>query len=210
MGQNNHEHEKGGLGEERLFALDLKTIADVGLVGLPNAGKSSFLASVSNAHPKIAPYPFTTLNPYVGTIQYPDSSSITVADIPGLIRGAHMNIGLGHQFLKHVVKSRVLAFVIDFSRPDPMEDYGTLCHELNMFKAGLADRCRLIIANKIDLLAEKDSVIESVQTQLPPTIQIAPVSARLRLGITEATHELKQIIEEGERSRITIPPISAN
>lgn len=197
MGKNNGECESGGTGEERIFELDLKTMADIGLVGLPNAGKSSFLAAVSNAHPKIAPYPFTTLNPYVGTILYPtDYSSITLADIPGLIEGAHRNIGLGHQFLKHVVKSRALAFVMDFSRPDPIADYHILCNELDMYKRGLAKRCRLVVANKVDLLGERTGkVLEYVATMIPSTVRIVPISALQRTGITEATAIMKEIVQ---------------
>ncbi|KAF9916777.1 GTPase of the mitochondrial inner membrane that associates with the large ribosomal subunit [Lobosporangium transversale] len=106
---------RGREGQTRWLTLELKTIADAGLVGLPNAGKSTFLQAVSNAHPAIAPYPFTTLNPYIGTVDYPDSYQVKVADIPGLIRGAHRNIGLGHSFLRHVERSKVLVYVIDIA-----------------------------------------------------------------------------------------------
>ncbi|KAF8948757.1 GTPase of the mitochondrial inner membrane that associates with the large ribosomal subunit [Haplosporangium gracile] len=106
---------RGREGQTRWLTLELKTIADAGLVGLPNAGKSTFLQAVSNAHPAIAPYPFTTLNPYIGTVDYSDSYQVKVADIPGLIRGAHMNIGLGHSFLRHVERSKVLVYVIDIA-----------------------------------------------------------------------------------------------
>ncbi|KAF9985009.1 GTPase of the mitochondrial inner membrane that associates with the large ribosomal subunit [Modicella reniformis] len=106
---------RGREGQTRWLALELKTIADAGLVGLPNAGKSTFLQAVSNAHPAIAPYPFTTLNPYIGTVDYSDSYQVKVADIPGLIRGAHRNIGLGHSFLRHVERSKVLVYVIDIA-----------------------------------------------------------------------------------------------
>ncbi|KAG9326819.1 hypothetical protein KVV02_005481 [Mortierella alpina] len=106
---------RGREGQTRWLTLELKTIADAGLVGLPNAGKSTFLQAVSNAHPAIAPYPFTTLNPYIGTVDYPDSYQVKVADIPGLIRGAHKNIGLGHSFLRHVERSKVLVYVIDIA-----------------------------------------------------------------------------------------------
>ncbi|KAF9967851.1 GTPase of the mitochondrial inner membrane that associates with the large ribosomal subunit [Mortierella alpina] len=106
---------RGREGQTRWLTLELKTIADAGLVGLPNAGKSTFLQAVSNAHPAIAPYPFTTLNPYIGTVDYPDSYQVKVADIPGLIRGAHKNIGLGHSFLRHVERSKVLVYVVDIA-----------------------------------------------------------------------------------------------
>ncbi|KAI1317760.1 GTPase of the mitochondrial inner membrane that associates with the large ribosomal subunit [Mortierella claussenii] len=106
---------RGREGQTRWLTLELKTIADAGLVGLPNAGKSTFLQAVSNAHPAIAPYPFTTLNPYIGTVDYSDSYQVKVADIPGLIRGAHRNVGLGHSFLRHVERSKVLVYVIDIA-----------------------------------------------------------------------------------------------
>ncbi|KAF9354557.1 GTPase of the mitochondrial inner membrane that associates with the large ribosomal subunit [Mortierella sp. NVP85] len=106
---------RGREGQTRWLTLELKTIADAGLVGLPNAGKSTFLQAVSNAHPAIAPYPFTTLNPYIGTVDYSDSYQVKVADIPGLIRGAHRNIGLGHSFLRHVERSKVLVYVVDIA-----------------------------------------------------------------------------------------------
>lgn len=195
MGQSNRTCERGAPGEHRVFVLDLNTIADIGLVGLPNAGKSSFLAAVSNAHPKIAPYPFTTLNPYVGTIQYGDHSSITVADIPGLIEGAHRNIGLGHKFLKHVVKSRALAFVLDFARPDPAADFRVLCNELDLFEGGLAARCRLIIANKVDLLADPDASLASVRQRLPAAVEVVPISALRHTGIAAATACMKRLVQ---------------
>lgn len=211
LGRNNSESEPGQPGEQRVFELDLKTMADIGLVGLPNAGKSSFLSAISNAHPKIAAYPFTTLNPYIGTIQYADNdedmtlpTSITVADIPGLIEGAHRNIGLGHKFLKHVVKSRALAFVMDFSRPDPLADFNVLTRELDMYKHGLASRCRLIIANKADLLGDEGMalMVNRVQHELPEGIQVVPISAMLRSGITKATSIMRQIVSR-DSSRST-------
>ncbi|KAJ3178951.1 hypothetical protein HDU87_003220 [Geranomyces variabilis] len=113
---------QGQLGTTVWLELELKTIAKAGLVGLPNAGKSTFLAAVSNAHPKIAPYPFTTLNPYVGTIDFPDFWIMTVADIPGLIQGAHRNVGLGHRFLRHVERNRMLVYVLDFAALVPWDD----------------------------------------------------------------------------------------
>ncbi|KAG0199699.1 nucleotidyltransferase [Mortierella sp. NVP41] len=135
---------RGREGQTRWLTLELKTIADAGLVGLPNAGKSTFLQAVSNAHPAIAPYPFTTLNPYIGTVDYSDSYQVKVADIPGLIRGAHMNIGLGHSFLRHVERSKVLVYVIDIAAEfgvkrkvkgvddwTPEEEYGQETKDIN-------------------------------------------------------------------------------
>jgi len=194
VGKNNQEYEIGLSGERRTIEVDLKTLADVGLVGLPNAGKSSFLSAVSNAHPKIAPYPFTTLNPFVGTVHFTDLSYFTIADIPGLIEGAHRNIGLGHHFLKHVVKSKILAFVIDFARPEPWMDYNVLVSELNSYKKGLAWKCRLVIANKADLVKDIEKVVGEFHAKISSNVTVLPVSSKNKSGLSEATHFIKALI----------------
>ncbi|MEI3001482.1 MAG: Obg family GTPase [Victivallis sp.] len=129
-------------------------MADVGLVGYPNAGKSTLLRAVSAARPKVAPYPFTTLHPVVGVIEYPDYSRITMADIPGLIKGAHDNVGLGHAFLKHIERTTVLAYVLDMGGVDgrpPWDDLAHLREELELYMKGLSKRATIIVANKMDL-----------------------------------------------------------
>jgi len=144
----------GETGEEGWFAFELRTIADAGLVGYPNAGKSTLLTKLSAAHPKVAPYPFTTLNPIVGVVELPGYQRVTVADIPGLIEGAHENKGLGHEFLRHIVRCRLLLFVLDMAGSegrDPLADYGTLRQELKLYDPLLAERPAAIIANKMDL-----------------------------------------------------------
>jgi GTP-binding protein len=146
--------EEGEEGERGQFQLELKSIADAGLVGYPNAGKSTLLSRLSHAHPKIAPYPFTTLEPMIGVIEYPDFSRVTVADIPGLIEGAHEGIGLGHEFLRHIERCRVLLFTIDMSGQegrDPRDDYAQLRKEVSLYQKELGERPHLIIANKMDL-----------------------------------------------------------
>ncbi|KAJ3112499.1 hypothetical protein HK100_002315 [Physocladia obscura] len=142
----------GEKGTSIWLELELKTIADAGLVGLPNAGKSTLLKRITNATPKIASYPFTTLNPYVGTIEYSDSHSITIADIPGLVSGAHMNVGLGHEFLRHIERSNVLVYVVDLGALDSGADFLVLRDELERYKSGLSARKRgIVVANKADL-----------------------------------------------------------
>lgn len=144
----------GKLGEEGEFRLVIKTIADVGLIGFPNAGKSTLLNMVTNAHPKTGTYPFTTMFPTVGVLEYPDQfERITVADIPGLIKGASENRGLGHRFLKHVERCKVLLIMIDMQGTDgrePIGDYKVLMNELKLYMPGLVRKPELICANKMD------------------------------------------------------------
>jgi GTPase len=156
------EHELGRAGEERSYRLELKLLADVGLVGYPNAGKSTLIARISAARPKIADYPFTTLEPNLGVVtvgEEPEQQSFVVADVPGLIEGAHLGSGLGVQFLKHIERTRVLAHLVDVSdasgRPDPVEDFKVINNELASFdnRAGeqpLGDKPMIVVATKID------------------------------------------------------------
>ena len=142
--------EKGEPGRERWLTLELKLIADVGLVGLPNAGKSTLLSVVSNAKPKIADYPFTTLQPNLGTVIY-DNRDLVFADIPGLIEGAHAGVGLGHAFLRHVQRTRILLHIIDGAADDPIADYNQIRAELALYDDDLAARPEIVIVNKLDL-----------------------------------------------------------
>jgi len=144
----------GTLGESKTLQLELKSVADVGLVGYPNAGKSTLLSKLSHAHPKIAAYPFTTLNPIIGTVVYDDYTSLRVADIPGLIDGAHDGIGLGHDFLRHIERTNFLVFVIDMAGTDgrdPGEDYVNLRKELRLYRPEMDTRPYLVVANKMDM-----------------------------------------------------------
>jgi GTP-binding protein len=150
--------EKGHEGARGQFLLELKSIADVGLVGLPNAGKSSLLTALSAARPKIAPYPFTTLQPNIGVVHLDNTQGrearFNVADIPGLIEGAHVGVGLGFDFLRHIERCRILAFVIDMAGTegrDPREDYAQLRKEIKLYSAELAQRPRMVVANKTEL-----------------------------------------------------------
>jgi GTP-binding protein len=155
--QTPYEHTDGEEGEERTLRLELKLLADVGLVGFPNAGKSSLLSGISNARPKIAPYAFTTINPIIGTVRVGedfDAATYTVADIPGLVKNAHEGVGLGVHFLRHVERAACLALVIDMAGSegrDPVEDYEILRRELKCYREELLQRSLLVIANKMDL-----------------------------------------------------------
>ena len=146
--------EEGRPGEEREIILELKLLADVGLVGLPNAGKSTLLSKISAAKPKIAPYPFTTLSPNLGYVRVGDSGSFVVADIPGIIEGASEGKGLGIDFLKHIERTRLLVFIVDASAEDPIEDVRTLKSELAGYGHGLSQKPGIVALNKIDVVGD--------------------------------------------------------
>ena len=143
--------EHGEPGQERSLRLELRLIADIGIVGVPNAGKSTFLAAVSNARPKIAPYPFTTLEPNLGVAMLDEENSLILADIPGLIEGAHLGIGLGDAFLRHIQRTRVLIHLLDGQAEDPLLDYAQINSELALFDPELAHKPQVVAFNKIDL-----------------------------------------------------------
>ena len=186
------ECESGTPGETKSLELELKTIADIGLVGYPNAGKSTLLGALSAARPKVAPYPFTTLRPVVGTVEFPDYYKISIADIPGLIDGAHENIGLGHDFLRHIERTKILVYVLDmaaFDGRDPYEDYISLKKELDLYLDGLSSRPALIAANKMDLpeaIKHLNKFKEKVYD-----IQIIPISASNSENLDEILNVLK-------------------
>lgn len=161
-------------GEERYLELELKLIADVGLVGHPNAGKSTLLSRVSSAHPKTADYPFTTLQPHLGIVKYDAFDSFVMADIPGLIEGAHEGKGLGMQFLRHIERTRILIFMIDVTSPDPEQDLEILQNELKHFSPHMLQKPSLLVATKID--------------QLPPEEHDGPfLDGKTDLGISSVT-----------------------
>jgi GTP-binding protein len=143
--------ERGEPAQERNLRLELKLIADVGIVGIPNAGKSTFLAAVTNAKPKIAPYPFTTIEPNLGVANLDEETSLVLADIPGLIEGAHMGVGLGHDFLRHIQRTRVLVHLLDGMSEDPLLDYAQINSELALFDPDLAKKPQVVALNKMDL-----------------------------------------------------------
>src|SRR5204862_7194152 len=148
--------EPGGEGE---YLFELRIIAEVGLVGYPNAGKSTLLTAISHARPKIAPYPFTTLHPQIGIVEYSDFHRLTVCDVPGLIEGAHRNIGLGHEVLRHIERCKLLVLLLDMAGIDgrtPWDDYTSLLKELELYDPALLERPRLIVANKMDEASAPD------------------------------------------------------
>jgi len=160
------EHEKGRPGEEKDLLLELKLIADAGLIGFPNVGKSTLISKISAARPVIADYPFTTLIPHLGVVDVGSDHSFVVADIPGLIEGAHLGHGLGIQFLKHVERTKVLVHILDispYSGRDPVEDFAVVMKEIAAFNPELARRKQILVANKVDLLGEDKSRLEAVK-----------------------------------------------
>ena len=170
--------EPGEEGEHRQLELELKLIADVGLVGEPNAGKSTFLASVTEARPKVADYPFTTLAPNLGVVKLSDFRSFVVADIPGIIEGAHEGKGLGHQFLRHVERTRTLALLVPLDSPDPQAEYGLLRRELHSYSAALAERPHCVVLTKADLLSPDDAPPEVDAPDAWGTFTVSSVSRR--------------------------------
>ena len=172
------QYTEGQEGEQGSFLLELRTIADAGLVGYPNAGKSTLLRKISAARPKVAAYPFTTLHPIVGVIEFPGYQRATVADIPGLIEGAHRGLGLGHEFLRHITRCRIFIFVIDVAGSEgrnPVEDLQSLRREIDLYDPALSSRPWLVVANKMDLPDAKKN-LEAVQERFP-RIKIIPTSA---------------------------------
>jgi GTPase len=173
--------EVGEPGEELEVELRLKLLADAALAGLPNAGKSSLLRRLSNAKPKVADYPFTTVAPVLGTVDSPDGTQLTVADVPGLIEGASEGVGLGHEFLAHLERARLLLHVIDASEGDAEERFRTIDRELALYGAGLEERPQAIVLNKIDLVPEPTSF----ELDDPRIVGVHPVSAATGAGIEE-------------------------
>jgi GTP-binding protein len=190
------EFEEGKPGEEGSFYLELKLMADAALIGYPNAGKSTILSKISRAHPKVAPYPFTTLTPNVGTLEFPDFHRLVIADVPGLIEGAHEGRGLGVKFLRHIERCPVLVIVLDMAGVDgrePLEDYESLLNELAQYDAKLLKRPRLIAANKMDLKAALSN-LKTLKKQIRKSI--VPISAETGAGLEELKSAIRKKLKK--------------
>jgi len=189
--------ENGEPGEERNVTLELKLLADVGLVGFPSVGKSTLLSVVSAAKPKIAEYHFTTIVPNLGVVETEDGRSFVMADLPGLIEGAHQGVGLGHQFLRHIERTRVIVHVIDMSAlegRDPYEDYLIINEELKQYNLRLTERPQIIVANKMDMPNAKEN-LKAFQEKLNDDVKIFPISALTRQGLRELLFAIADLLE---------------
>ncbi len=200
------EHEDGRPGEDRVFRLELKLLADVGLVGYPNVGKSTLISCISAARPKIADYPFTTLQPNLGVVavgQPPEERSFVVADIPGLIEGAHSGAGLGTQFLRHIERTRLLVHLVDVSdasgRPNPVKDVEVIRGELESFGAGLDEKPMIMVASKIDV-ANKDKLAKLKRYCKKQGLELFPISAVTGKGIDELKYAIAEKLDEVKAS----------
>ncbi len=185
--------EPGEAGEVRRLRLQLKLLADVGLVGFPNAGKSTLISRISSARPKIADYPFTTLTPHLGVVTLSDDRSFVVADVPGLIEGAHVGHGLGHRFLRHIERTKVIVYVVDVSEAsgrDPIEDFRVVRRELELFDPALLARPRLAVANKIDVLAKQERLAAFTAYMESQSISVHPISAVTGEGVAALVEDV--------------------
>ena len=192
------EHEPGEQTEPLELGLELKLIADVALVGYPNAGKSTLLSRISNAHPKVAAYPFTTLHPVIGVMEYPDFRKVTVADIPGLIDGAHLNRGLGHYFLRHIERTKLLIYLVDLGGVDgrdPNDDVRILKNELEAYMEGLSSRAKIVLANKTDLV-EDQNVIDDFILNAEDGLEVIPISAKEDASFDQVKQRIRELLDE--------------
>lgn len=194
----------GQPGETRILTLELSIMADAGLVGFPNAGKSSLLTFFTNARPKIAPYPFTTIIPNLGVLRVDEESDIIIADIPGIIEGASEGLGLGDTFLKHITRTSCLIFMIDCSDDNYLGAYGTLCDELTKYSDELMEKPRIVLCNKIDVDGAYERAVElaqKIRADEPDTVAI-PVSVATGRGMKDAQSQIVRLVSERENRNI--------
>lgn len=195
--------QPGEPGEEGNYFLELRMIAEVGLVGYPNAGKSTLLGAISKARPKVAPYPFTTLHPQLGIVEYTDWKRLTVCDIPGLIEGAHQNVGLGHAFLRHIQRCKILILLIDMAGTDgrnPWDDHKQLLSELKLYAPALLEKPLYVVANKMDETAAIEN-LKKFKRRVPKT-KILPIAAAFDEGI----EAFKKLIRDAVEAEIKANP----
>lgn len=182
--------EPGEEGEKRIVKLELRLIADVGIVGYPNSGKSTLLKSISAASPKVADYPFTTLSPNLGVVDLVDFERFVVADIPGIIEGAHLGKGMGLEFLRHIERTRLLVFLIDVSKKDSVLDYQRLKAELNTYDPELMEKPKILVFNKVDLLDEVH------RSKIDDSLPVFYISALLKKGLEPLLKQMQAMLEE--------------
>jgi GTPase len=189
--------QPGEPGDEGDFLLELRIVAEVGLVGYPNAGKSTLLTAISRARPKVAPYPFTTLHPQIGIVEYADWKRLTVCDVPGLIEGAHKNVGLGHKFLRHIQRCKILVLLLDMAGTDnrkPWDDFKQLLSELELYDPALLEKPRLVVANKMDeAVAEKN--LKEFKTKIKK-VKVLPISAAFDQGMEKFRETIRKEVED--------------
>src|SRR5437588_4700342 len=199
--------EPGTEGQERNLKLELKLIADIGLVGMPNAGKSTLLRAISAARPKVADYPFTTLEPQLGIVELIGDRRMVFADIPGLIEGAQHGAGLGHSFLRHIERTKIIVHLLDLyplDGSDPAENYRKIRRELEAFSPALAQKREIVVANKIDLSVEDDGALEKLRGDLPG-VEIFPISGVSRAGVEHLLETLWDILKDLKESEAPKP-----
>jgi GTPase len=192
--------QPGEPGTEGEFLLELRIMAEIGLVGYPNAGKSTLLTAISRARPKIAAYPFTTLTPQVGILEYADWKRLTVCDVPGLIEGAHNNVGLGHEFLRHIERCKIIVLLLDMAGTDnrkPWDDYKQLLKELELYDPSLLEKDRLVVANKMDeAVAEKN--LKDFKKKIKK-VSVLPISAAFDQGLEKFKLTIREAVEAAEK-----------
>jgi GTP-binding protein len=189
--------QPGEPGTEGEYLLELRIMAEIGLVGYPNAGKSTLLAAISKARPRVAPYPFTTLHPQIGIVEYADWKRLTVCDVPGLIEGAHQNVGLGHAFLRHIERCKILVLLLDMAGTDgraPWDDYRQLLKELKLYDPALLEKSRLVVANKMDEAAAEKNLKQFKKKF--KKVPLLPISAAFDQGMEKFRQATREAVEK--------------
>jgi GTP-binding protein len=194
--------QPGEPGDEGDFLFELRIMADVGLVGYPNAGKSTLLTEISKARPKVAPYPFTTLTPQIGIVEYPDYHRLVVCDVPGLIAGAHQNVGLGHAFLRHIERCKVIVLLLDMAGTDdraPWDDYRSLLDELELYDPALLQRPMHVVANKMDE-PQAEANLKAFKRKVRKT-PVLPISAAFGQGVEKFKQVIREVVEDSTSAK---------